>query len=555
MTRFLRSDGRIALAAILVLAAALRLVGVRYGLPLSVLNPDESNIVPRAWRMGHGHLDPGWYDYPSLLMAVLAPVQALFGGPSFLAARLVAVALGLGGVGATWWLGRRAYGTGAAIVGAAAVAVATTHVAYSRMAVTDVLLTLAVTCVLALAVGGRIEWAGLAVGLAASAKYPGAIAAVPVIVAGWGRWKALGRAGALAVAGFALTSPFVLIHAGAAWDDISRVQRLARAGWLGFENDPIAPLAYLDRLWDAVGPLLIVAAVGVVAALLRRTKTDLILLSFALAYWLTLMPQQAHFERYILPLVPVLAVLAGSVRRAVPFALVALALPLAWSVSDARELTRTDTRLRADAWVAANVPAGDRIAADPSTLPLPGRRVVRLELPGPGRPSDPERDLARLRREGVKWVIVSGDVTDRVLAARDHYPREVAFYEQLAHGPKPAFVVLPASLGWPARGSGSTGSDRYRGRDESRAPHGPCHRRRRLPLRRRPPRARDHREPRARAHLRQLALRLGLADRDRPHRARDRLLGGRDRRRPAAEPVPPRHACSPSVRCSSRSCR
>ena len=448
MTRLRRSRRGIALAAILVLAAALRLVGVRYGLPLSVLNPDESNIVPRAWRMGHGHLDPGWYDYPSLLMAVLAPVQALFGGPSFLAARLAAVALGLGGVGATWWLGRRAYGTGAAIVGAAAVAVATTHVAYSRMAVTDVLLTLAVTCVLALAVGGRIEWAGLAVGLAASAKYPGAIAAVPVVVAGWGRWKALGRAGALAITGFALTSPFVLVHADSAWDDISRVQRLARAGWLGFENDPIAPLAYLDRLWDAVGPMLILAAVGVGAALLRRTKADLVLLSFALAYWLTLMPQHAHFERYILPLVPVLAVLAGSVRWAVPFALVALALPLAWSVSDARELTRTDTRLRADAWVAANVAAGNRIAADPSTLPLTGRpRVVRLELPGPGRPSDPERDLARLHREGVKWVIVSGAVTDRVLAARDRYPREARFYDELERAPKPAFEVLPGEPG------------------------------------------------------------------------------------------------------------
>jgi hypothetical protein len=108
---------------------------------------------------------------------------------------------------------------------------------------------------------------------------------------------------------------------------------------------------------------------------------------------------------------------------------------------------RTDTRLRADAWVAANVPTGDRIAADPSTLPLPGRRVVRLELPGPGRPSDPERDLVRLRREGVKWVIVSGDVTDRVLAARDRYPREAAFYEELAHGPKPAFAVLPTAPG------------------------------------------------------------------------------------------------------------
>lgn len=432
---------------ILVLAALLRLVGSRYGLPLSVLNPDEASIVPRAWRMGQGHLDPGWYDYPSLLMGLLAPVQAFFGAPALGAARLVAIAVGLGGVCATWWLGRRAYGTSAAIVGAAGVAVATTHVAYSRMAVTDVLLTLAVTCVLALAVEGRIELAGLVVGLAASAKYPGVIAAVPVVVAGWGRWRTLGRAAALAVGGFALTSPFVLIHAGAAWDDISRVQRLARAGWLGFENDPSAPIAYLDLLWEAIGPLLLVAVVGLVLALVRRSRTDLVLLSFVGVYWLTLMPQEAHFDRYVLPLVPVLAVLAGSMKAGLPVALVALVLPLAWTVADTRELTRTDTRLRADAWVAANVPRTDSIAADPSTLPLPGRDVVRLELPGPGRPSDPERDIERLRRDGVKWVIVSGAVTDRVLAAPDRYPREALFYEQLGHGLRPAFAVSPDEPG------------------------------------------------------------------------------------------------------------
>ena len=450
MTRSLRSRSLvpwIVLGAILLLAAALRLTGIRYGLPLPVLNPDEGNIVPRAWRMGHGHLDPGWYDYPSLLMALLAPVQALFGKPDLEAARYVAVAIGLGGVAATWWLGRRAYGTGAAIVGAATVAVATTHVAYSRMAVTDVLLTLATTCVLALAVERRIEWAGLAVGLAASAKYPGAIAIVPVVVAGWGRWRPLASAVLLAVVGFALTSPFVLIHGGRAWDDISRVQRLARDGWLGFEDDPATPFAYVERLWGAVGPFLLVVLVGLVAVLVRRTRTDLVLLSFVAAYWLALMPQQAHFERYVLPLVPVLAVLVGSIRLLVPLALVLLVVPLAWSIGDARTLTRTDTRLRADAWIAEHVPRGETIAADPSTLPLGGgRRVLRLELPGPGQPAEPRRNLTRLRAAGADWLIVSGAITDRVLAARGHYPREARFYDSLARL-RPAFEVTPDGPG------------------------------------------------------------------------------------------------------------
>ena len=77
------------------------------------------------------------------------------------------------------------------------------------------------------------------------------------------------------------------------------------------------------------------------------------------------------------------------------------------------------------------IPRDERIAADPSTLPLDRRDVVRLELPGPGRTLDPRRDLARLRAEGVRWLVVSGVVTDRVLAAASHYPSEARFYRSL----------------------------------------------------------------------------------------------------------------------------
>lgn len=395
--------------------------------------------MPRAWALVHGGgLDPGWYDYPSLLFLVLGPSQLGFDEPSYGAARVVAVAVGLAGVAAAWWLGRVAYGPITGVVAAVGVAVATTHVAYSRMAVTDVLLTLGVTATLALLVSGRLEWAGVAAGLAASAKYPGILLAVPLLVAGAREPRRLLRASGLAIVAFVLTSPFVVVHAGAAWDDFSRVQRLAEAGWLGFEDDPVTPLAFGERLWETLGPLALVGLAGIAVGITRRTRADVVLLSFAAAYSLSLLPVEAHFDRYVLPLVPVLCVLAGRGRWLAALALVAAVVPLWWSVGDARGLTARDPRLDAAAWVERHVPPGDRVAADPSTVPRDPPRVVRLELPGPGRPFDPRRDLAALRRAGIDWLVVGDGVTDRVLAAASHYPREARFYRSL-DGLEPAF--------------------------------------------------------------------------------------------------------------------
>ncbi len=432
MRRSLPAAELAALGVVLAVAAALRIVGSGSGLPLPLLNPDETNIVPRAWDLVHGGgLDPGWYDYPSLIFLALAPTQIGLDEPSYGAARVVAVTVGLLGVAAAWWLGRVAYGTAAAVTGAVGVAVATTAVAYSRMAVTDVFLALGVTVTLALLVSGRIEWAGAVAGLAASAKYPGAILVIPIVVAGLGAWRRVGVALALAVATFVLTSPFVVIHAGTAWDDFHRVQQLAQDGWLGFENDQATPFAFGLRLWETLGPVVLVAAAGIVVAVLRRERADLILLTFGAAYAVSLLASHAHFDRYVLPLVPILAVLAGRGRVLAIAAVVAAVVPLWWSVGDARSLAGRDPRLDAAAWIDRTVPRDDLIAADTSTLPLAGRRVERLALPGPGRPFDPRRSLDALRRDGVRWLVVGGSVTDRVLAAADRYPREARFYRSL----------------------------------------------------------------------------------------------------------------------------
>jgi hypothetical protein len=358
-----------------------------------------------------------------------------------LTARIVMLVLGLAAVGATWWLGRRAYGVAAGAVGAAAVAVETTHVAYSHMAVTDVPLTVGVAAALALMISGRLEWAGLAVGLATSAKYPGVFLLAPLVVAGWGRWLRLGTAVVIALTAFLATSPYVLVHPHLAWSDASRVQRLARDGWLGFEHDRPTPVAFVFRLWDGLGPALLVAAAGLALALARRRRTDLILAVFVLVYFADLLTIRAHFARYVLPLVPPLGVLAGRLRALVPVTLLLLVVPLVWSIGDDVRLTRTDTRVVAHRWIVEHVPHDAGIAAESSTPALGGYPVLPLQLPGPGRPSDPNRDLARLRARGVVFVVVTGEVADRVLAARERYPRETRFYEQLRTGTQRVYYI------------------------------------------------------------------------------------------------------------------
>jgi len=273
--------------------------------------------------------------------------------------------------------------------------------------------------------------AGAAVGLAMGFKYPGVFLLVPLVVAGWRRWSRLAVSIALALAVFVATSPFILVHRHQAWEEATRVQRRAREGWLGFENDHVAPIAFVDRLWDGLGPVLIIGALSLVVALFRRTRTDLVLASFVLVYFVNLLTLDAHFDRYVLPLVPALGALAGRFRALAPVTLLLLVIPLTWSVRDAKELTRTDTRVVAHRWVEEHVPPGTRIAVDPSTPRFERLRVLRLELPGPKRGFDPNRNVMRLEEVGVRLVVVTGAVTNRVLAARSHYPREARFYDEL----------------------------------------------------------------------------------------------------------------------------
>src|SRR5205085_7514440 len=83
---------------------------------------------------------------------------------------------------------------------------------------------------------------------------------------------------------------------------------------------------------------------------------------------------------------------------------------------------------------------------DPSLPPFTRRfGVVKLDLPLPSEAHpDRDRNLARLRSEDVRYVIITGAVADRVLAAREDYPVEARFYESLRRLKRVFYVAKDA---------------------------------------------------------------------------------------------------------------
>ena len=214
------------------------------------------------------------------------------------------------------------------------------------------------------------------------------------MVVAWRQWRRLAVSLALAGVAFFVASPFVLLDAGSTWSALRRIQREHRRGWLGFEHDHWSGIAFSGHLWDALGPVLLIAVAALVVALASRSRRgDIVLGAFVVAYFVSLLPLHSHFPRYVLPLIPALGALAGRFRAIAPVTLLLLIVPLTWSIRDDARLTRTDTRVVAARWIAAHVPKGATIAAESSTAVPAGYPVVPIPLPLPGH--DARVDVGR----------------------------------------------------------------------------------------------------------------------------------------------------------------
>ncbi len=405
-----------------LLGGVLRFWGISFGLPGNTLRPDEDMVVYPALAMIGGDMDPRDYTYPTFYKYLLAlifrvcmalgvgtgQVEAAWqyaaygffvdGSLFFYLARSVTAALGTLTVYTVFRLGSDAYGKWVGIVGALFLSVSVLHVRDSHFGVTDVpsvsfLLLSMVYVVRVVLRGGVREYllCGVFLGLGASTKYGGVLGVVPLGVAHLSRkpkdvalfrwvlgrdlWIALGVCALV----FAVTSPYLLLNVRGFIQDFGfQMLHLFEYGHgedlgRGWTYHPRVSLRYGMGL-----VLLFFSVSGVAFSCVRREKVDWVLLSYVAVYYAIPGQGKTVFFRYVLPLVPVLCVLAGrfvvwaanysilsrGYRLAVcsVIVIVGMAEPL-WSCVRLNVLfSREDTRVLARQWIEDHIPEGQKIA-------------------------------------------------------------------------------------------------------------------------------------------------------------------------------------------------
>jgi hypothetical protein len=382
-----------------VVALLLRVLGLNFGLP-AIYRPDENVAVGRAMGLLHGVLDPHFADWPHLFFNLsalwLAPGTVLglvHDQPSaHLWVRALSALLGTATVLLVVDFGRRAFGWSAGFIAGAGLAVAFLAVRDSHFGTPDTALALAITGALYVAYrsietrGGKaLLLNGLALGLAASVKYNGAIVllsaaagqALQGVANRSGKATFIRRMAVIAAVGLltlTLTSPFLLLDPAMTSHGLGYI-----FSHLASETvDQIGFTRLLVALWYGLDPgLFMLGLAGVAYAAWRRTPADWVVLAFVVPYYLVIGLGHSVFFRYADPLIPPLALLAGrfgaelvtlfakqKLRTTVLVALVA-AVVIPSVIHDLRFDTliqQADTRTLAYQWLDEHVAPGGRVA-------------------------------------------------------------------------------------------------------------------------------------------------------------------------------------------------
>lgn len=352
----------IGLLAILVLAAVLRIAGLRWGLPNDLhiysYHPDEFLTIGSSGRIaglidGHRTINPGLYNYPSLYLYISALSMMVANGYGllnsgadiYLAARIITVLMALGAVGATYWAGREMFGRKAGLLSALIIAIAPIHLQHSHFATVDVPSTLFVALCLGYSAkiiksGMRRDYilAGIMAGLAAGTKYnavllvlapvaahllSGKMAPNSLPIGGRVRERAqtfatnpnLWLIPAFTILAFIISTPGCVLYTGQFLHGLTyEMQHASQGHGLVFAGTGNGFLYTLTSslhygLGYGLTLLFVVASIG---GICKRDKNAIMMLAFIIPYYALISLSQVRFARYALPMFPAAAILISS---------------------------------------------------------------------------------------------------------------------------------------------------------------------------------------------------------------------------------------------------
>lgn len=518
----------IAIGLLLAVALILRVWGLKHGLPYAYNVDEQAHFLPRAIGMfGHGGNPDYFVNPPAFTYLVHVVISLWFGGRDgvyqafiddpvavWTLARLTAALTGVLGVWLLWRAGIRLLGRPAAFLAAGVLTFCFLAVFYSHQALNDVPtlapIALCMWGTAGLLIGdSRRDWvlAGVGLGLACATKYTGGIVALPLLAAAVHRFRADGLEpvvqGLLWVAlaagiAFLFGNPYALLTPGDFIDDLIHQQSASgdEAGKLGLTQTN-GWLYYLTASGWGIGWVpSILAVVGAAALWLRDRTRFWVLVPAPLLYVLFMGSQVRFFGRWLLPIAPMVALLAAIGAIAIttwllrsplkarkPQALAVLfvllcAQGIVYSVHSSRALAREDTRQIARDWMFVNVPPGVKVVLEPIVPSAWIQPIGETEKAGPyggdrwvkfpvgksetdpktgslvqGAPvlvsvEDFERVLQpdlvdRYRRGGFCLVVVGSSQRGRAEAEPQEVPNALRYYKALEKSSSRIYRVTP----------------------------------------------------------------------------------------------------------------
>ncbi|MFZ0092040.1 MAG: glycosyltransferase family 39 protein [Solirubrobacteraceae bacterium] len=407
---------RPALVVLLAVTLALRLWGVRQGLPYSYNSDEATHFVPRAVAFFSHDLNPQYFLNPPAYSYLLHLVFELWFGSGdavrrtyaadptevFVVARVVAAVLGTVAVWLTYLSGERFFNRSVGLLGAAVFGLAFLPIFYSHLALNDVPALAPVALSLygvsgVLRNGSRRDYvlAGVGVGLAAATKYTAGVTVVCLLAAGVCDGAAgapitalrrLGLALACALLAFVAANPYSVLDFTAFHAGVTTQQALAG----GSDPEKLGTTAasgtayYVWTFTWGLGwaPSIAALAGGALLVIRRRLALAVVLVPAPIAFIVFMGDQQRYFGRWLMPIFPIVALLGAyavvelvrwltrarhmpALLAGTAAAVVMLAQSVTTVVHSDLVLSRADTRNVTRAWMVAHVPAGAKVVVEP----------------------------------------------------------------------------------------------------------------------------------------------------------------------------------------------